>query len=114
MKRYKRWWFLLPPWLFISACSSPSAVSEVEQKALVQAAAVSPRLQPDSRIRLTVSKKVSLVDDYQVDAKGYLTLPLVGTIKAAGLTPSEVEKELEKKFSTKYFENPKVTVSIIE
>ena len=103
---------MLPLWL--SACGSPSVVSEAEQKALVQAATVSPRLQPGSRIRVTVSKKVSLVDDYQIDSRGYLTLPLVGTVKAAGLTPSEVEKELEKKFSTKYLENAKVTVSIIE
>src|SRR5262245_62196909 len=39
-------------------------------------------------------------------------LPLSGTIKAQGLTQSELEQALAKKFRSEYLRNPKVTVTV--
>jgi protein involved in polysaccharide export with SLBB domain len=97
-----------------SAGSNLGPVSEAEQNAIIEAAKGSPRLQAGEKIRLTVYGEASLSGDYQIDPSGYLSLPLAGTVKAAGLTQAELEQELSRKFRSEYLRNPKVTVSITE
>ncbi len=89
-------------------------VSEAEQKAILQSATSSPRLQAGEKIRVTVYGEASLSGDYQIDPSGFISLPLAGTLKAAGLTPPELEQELAKKYRTQYLKNPKVTITIAE
>lgn len=43
---------------------------------------------------------------------GNLTLPLVGEVKAAGLTPAELEKELVKRYST-HLVSKEVSVTVV-
>jgi hypothetical protein len=73
-----------------------------------------PRLQAGEKIRVTVYGEASLSGDYQIDPEGFITLPLMGTVKAAGYTRSELEIELAKDLKGEYLRNPKVTVSVIE
>jgi protein involved in polysaccharide export with SLBB domain len=90
-------------------------VSPAEEKAFVAAAAESPRLQAGEKIRVTVFGESSLSGDYQIDPSGYVSLPLAGTIKAAGFTQGELEDQLAKQLSNGgYLKNPKVTVSVVE
>jgi protein involved in polysaccharide export with SLBB domain len=63
---------------------------------------------------VTVYGEASLGGDYQIDPSGDLTLPVAGTVKAAGLTEAELEQELAKKFRSEYLRNPRVTVSFME
>jgi len=109
--------FLLVCCLFLLGCSAGSTLgpaSEAEQKAIMEAAKGSPRLQAGEKIRVTVYGEASLSGDYQIDPSGYLSLPLAGTVKAAGLTQAELEQELAKKFRSEYLRNPRVTISITE
>jgi polysaccharide export outer membrane protein len=109
--------FLLVCCLFLLGCSAGSSLgpaSEAEQNAIVETAKGSPRLQAGEKIRVTVYGEASLSGDYQIDPSGYLSLPLAGTVKAAGLTQAELEQELAKKFRSEYLRNPRVTVSIME
>jgi protein involved in polysaccharide export with SLBB domain len=109
--------FLLVCCLFLLGCSAGSSLgpaSEAEQNAIVETARGSPRLQAGEKIRVTVYGEASLSGDYQIDPSGYLSLPLAGTVKAAGLTQAELEQELAKKFRSEYLRNPRVTVSIME
>jgi polysaccharide export outer membrane protein len=96
------------------AGSNLGPASEAEQNAIVEAAKASPRLQAGEKIRVTVYGEASLSGDYQIDPSGYLSLPLAGTVKAAGLTQAELEQELAKKFRSEYLRNPRVTVSVME
>jgi polysaccharide export outer membrane protein len=102
----------------ISACSTTGdlgPVSPAEQKKLIAAAIETPRLLPSEKIRITVYGETSLSGDYQIDPGGFVSLPLAGTIKAAGLTPTELEEQLTKQLGNgQYLKNPKVTVSITE
>jgi protein involved in polysaccharide export with SLBB domain len=103
--------------LAVTGCSASSnlgPVSEAEQNTIIEAAKGSPRLQAGEKIRLTVYGEASLSGDYQIDPSGYLSLPLAGTVKAAGLTQAELEQELSRKFRSEYLRNPKVTISITE
>jgi polysaccharide export outer membrane protein len=101
----------------LSGCTGSTAlgpVAEADQTATIPAATASPRLQAGERIRVTVYGEASLSGDYQVDPSGFVSLPLAGTVKAEGLTQSELERELTKKFRSEYLRNPKVTVSVVE
>lgn len=71
------------------------------------------RLEAGDKIHITVFGEDKLTGDYQVDTGGYVALPLAGSIKAAGLTPPELEKSLEKQFRGTYLRNPKVTVEVM-
>ena len=102
--------------LLASGCSGTNArpVSEAERQALEKAAAGSPLLQAGEKIRVTVYGEASLSGDYQIDPSGFVSLPLAGTIKAAGLSQQQLEQDLAAKFSSGYLKNPKITVSIAE
>ena len=71
-----------------------------------------PRLGAGDKIRLTVFGEDKLSGDYEIDPGGFVSLPLAGTVKAAGLTKPEFEKLLTENYRSKYLRNPKVTVDI--
>ena len=102
--------------LLVCGCSGSNArpVSEAERQALLVAAAGSPRLQAGEKIRVNVYGEPSLSGDYQIDPSGFVSLPLAGKIKAAGLSQQQLEQELAAKFASGYLKNPKITVSISE
>lgn len=107
----------LPICLLLIGCGANSnlgPISEAERDAIIEAAKASPRLQAGEKIRVTVYGEASLSGDYQIDPSGFLSLPLAGTVKAAGLTQAGLEQELARKFRSEYLKNPKVTVSITE
>jgi protein involved in polysaccharide export with SLBB domain len=99
--------------IVVSGCSSLGQVTEAEQQQNV-ATALSPKLQAGEKIRVTVYNEPSLSGDFPIDPSGFVSLPLAGTLKAAGLTQAELEQALAKKYSSQYLKNPKVTVSVAE
>jgi hypothetical protein len=94
--------------------ATTGSVAEADQPAKIKAAATSPRLQAGEKIRVTVYGEGSLSSDYQIDPSGFLSLPLAGAVKAAGLTQTELEHELAKRLRSEYLRDPKVTVSVVE
>lgn len=56
-------------------------------------------LRPSDQIRLQVYDDQGIGGDYQIDSSGYISVPLAGRIKAGGLTPGQLEKELGKRLS---------------
>lgn len=109
--------FLLAFSLLVAGCGTGAnlgPVSETEQKAIIAASTASPKLQAGEKIRVTVYGEASLSGDYQIDPAGFVSLPLAGTVRAAGLTQTELEQELARRFRTEYLRNPKVTVTVSE
>ena len=53
-------------------------------------------------------KKVRVAND------GKISLPLIGRVQAAGLTPEQLRRELEDKWGENYLQNPQVTVFVEE
>jgi polysaccharide export outer membrane protein len=49
----------------------------------------------------------------RLDANGYISMPMIGRVEAAGLTVEQLEAELVKRLKT-YLENPEVAVSMVE
>src|SRR5215471_15538962 len=111
MFRILLWSTALAVALLVSGCAG-STLSDVEQQAIVAASTAPAKLLPGDRIKIVVFGEDKLSGDYQVDQSGQISLPLAGTIKAQGLTQSELEQELAKKFRSQYLKSPKVTVTI--
>ena len=63
-------------------------------------------------IRVFEVKDLSF-DSEQVDASGYIMLPLIGKLQASGKTPDQLEEEISHRLE-KYLQSPQVTVSVAE
>ncbi|WP_294540070.1 polysaccharide biosynthesis/export family protein [uncultured Rhodoblastus sp.] len=102
--------------LAIAGCESVAslgpATPEEERELVLAATTVSPQLQPGDKIKVTVFGEDRLSGEYEIDAAGFVSLPLAGTIHAAGLSKQEMERALAKKFNSEYLRSPKVTVDM--
>jgi polysaccharide export outer membrane protein len=55
-----------------------------------------------------------LSKEVRVNARGQVSLPLIGTVLAGGSTVQELEAELARKYSATYLQNPQVSVFVKE
>jgi len=63
-------------------------------------------------LKVTVWGQDDLSKDYPVDPDGYVSFPLVGRVKAAGLTPTAFADDLRTRLEKDYLVNPQVLVSV--
>ena len=67
---------------------------------------------PQDVLMITVFDQQDLGGKYTVDADGTVSFPLIGRLKAAGLTLQGVEAELRKALADGFFKNPQVSVGV--
>jgi polysaccharide export outer membrane protein len=65
-------------------------------------------------LSITVWNQDDLSGHYSVDIDGTFTFPLIGRVKAAGLTLREFEVELNRLLADGFFKQPQVTVAVEE
>jgi polysaccharide export outer membrane protein len=70
------------------------------------------RLQAGDKIRVTVYGEDKISGEYEIDPSGFVSLPLAGTVQAAGLTKISLEQSLSEKLKSNYLRDPKVTVDV--
>lgn len=56
----------------------------------------------------------ALSTEVRVNAKGQISLPLIGTVTAGGMTTQELEADLKRRYSENYLQNPQVSVFVKE
>jgi protein involved in polysaccharide export with SLBB domain len=71
------------------------------------------RLAPGDKVRITVFGEDRLTGEHQIDVSGSLSLPLAGTIPAAGLTKPELEQAVTAQLKSQYLRNPRVTIDVV-
>jgi polysaccharide export outer membrane protein len=75
---------------------------------------VASRLQPGDQLKVIVFGEDALSGIYEISSAGAITMPLVGTVTAAGHTPAEVERALTRAFTAgKFLQEPKISVSVV-
>jgi polysaccharide export outer membrane protein len=71
-------------------------------------------LGPDDRIAILVHSRPELSPELDITREGWITAPLVGQVKAAGLTPPQLAAKLSELLSDGFLRDPQVDVSVKE
>ena len=69
-------------------------------------------LDSGDKVRVIVFGQDNLSNVYSVDGSGAVALPLIGPVRARGLTTFELSNEIAGKLRRKYVKDPKVTVEV--
>lgn len=67
---------------------------------------------PQDVLAITVWDQEDLKGKFAVETDGTFTFPLIGRIKAGGLTLRDLEAELKRRLADGYFNKPQVTVAV--
>jgi polysaccharide export outer membrane protein len=71
-------------------------------------------LGPGDVVEVRVYQEKDLTGDYRVDADGQFDFPLIGAVKAEGLTAGELAQQIETLLKEKYLRDPQVSVFVKE
>ncbi len=80
----------------------------------IEAVELSYLLQPEDVLHITVYEQPDLETKVRIASEGEITFPLLGKIKAAGLTVSELKDKIQELLEKDYLVNPQVQVFIDE
>lgn len=99
--------------------ADPGVATTVDQAALEATATITDgaayRIGPADKLALRVFQVEDLsFEEIFVDSAGNLQLPLLGAVRAAGLTPAELSSEIERRLGEQYLRNPQVVVTVAE
>lgn len=111
--------------MLVGGCGSgPSAVPGLASAQPVEALGQQPFgssteasyvLRPADVISITVFREADLsIESLPIAANGEISLPLAGTVQAAGLTQRQLEDRIEATLGQRYLRNPEVAVNVLE
>jgi polysaccharide export outer membrane protein len=102
-----------PPRATVSACGALGCGAAAGYAAYPQAMPEAPYLlDAGDRLRITVFGQDGLTNSYAVDAAGNITMPLVGTVPARGLTTAQLSFTLSERLKQGYIREPKVAIEV--
>ena len=95
--------------LFIATAGYATAQEAVDDAPAGEAAY---RLGPSDVIIVTIHNHDDLSGDFQLDGSGMISMPLIGQVRAAGLTAAELGLRIVDLLKPDYLVNPRVTVRV--
>lgn len=104
---------------FISTGAAQAQPSGGQSAAIPSGGAAAPaqspdyRLGPGDRVRIIVFGQKDMTGEYLVDGSGLLSFPLIGNVKAGGLTASQLEHAITSKLKPDYLKDPNVSVVVL-
>jgi len=72
------------------------------------------RLGPGDLLKVQVFQVPDLDRDVRVDNTGRVSLPLIGSVEAAGLSVAQLQDQVATRYRERYLQDPQVTVSLQE
>ena len=99
-----------PPWL----CRTVLTLVASMMLALPVRAAQTYVVGNSDVLKVTVWSQPELSGEFTVDAAGGVTLPLIGTVKAAGLPVDQIEREIRDRLADGYVVNPQVSIGVAQ
>lgn len=97
-------WFLA--WLFcglLQAQESPAPAPEVAEGYV---------LGPGDTVHVTVFNHTDLTGEFELDGDGRFSMPLIGSVNAAGLTSGQLERQIVNRLKPDYLVNPRVSIEV--
>lgn len=71
-------------------------------------------LGPGDRVRLKAYSDDQLSGEYEVNSSGYVSIPLVGEVRAAGHTTRQLEETIVARMRGKLAQDPKINIEIAD
>jgi len=71
-------------------------------------------LSPNDVLEITFFGIEKLNRVVRVDSTGNISLPLIGSVQAAGKTVRQLEQDLEHRYGRSYLQNPQITINVKE
>lgn len=104
--------------IILTGCNSdgtPNSILAADSGARVYAmrGPVGYTFRAGDRIRVKVYNEQEITGEYQIDANGFVSVPLAGRLRAAGATAGQLERALTTKLTDGIINNPKVSVEIV-
>jgi protein involved in polysaccharide export with SLBB domain len=101
--------------LMVTACgtSGQTAGARVDAPTTQSQLATSYALGSSDRLRVTVFGHPDLSGEFEVDGSGSISMPLIGQMRAVGLSTVELENAIAEKLSDGYVLNPRVSAEVI-
>lgn len=72
------------------------------------------RLGLGDKLRVNIFGEPSLSGEYQVSGSGVVTMPLVGDVKAVGLTANELEAALTARYAAGFLKQPRISLEVFD
>jgi polysaccharide export outer membrane protein len=101
------------------ADSAPLPIAQADHQPPLKSTDNSARASSDyvlgtgDKIHLTVFDEPDLSGDFTVDSSGFVRLPLIGQVRAAGYAPSQLEAEVAGALAKGYLRAPRVSVEMV-
>lgn len=115
--RYLKLAIVLLTGLQLAGCYTDYGPVEVETRpvSLSSGAGLAAFLQPGERLKITVYGEEALTGEYDINPGGYVSMPLIGAIRAAGRTQAEFGRDVANRYRRGGFlQDPNVTVAIVQ
>ncbi len=120
----RRWlhgiWAVFGLVIWLAGCGGGPELGEVgslpevgSPEAAVELPEVPYRLGPGDKIRVVVFRHEDLSGEFSLDGSGSFSMPLIGEVRANGMTARELEQHLEQRFADGYLVEPRVSVEIL-
>lgn len=98
--------------LTASACGASPPPSTTPAP-VVRSASAAYTLGPGDKVRLIVFGEQNLSGEYSVAGSGVLALPLIGEVRAAGLTVPALTEAIRTRLADGYIRNPQVAMEVL-
>lgn len=96
--------------LFATGCADPPPSKYPSQVVHTEDTS----LGPGDVFEVRVYRQEEMSKPYSVSAEGTFSFPLIGTVKAEGLTPAELERVLTTRLADGFLKHPQVSVLVKE
>jgi polysaccharide export outer membrane protein len=70
------------------------------------------KLGPNDRTRIIVFGQPSLTGEFVLDGNGVLAFPLIGSVDARGMTPTQLQAAISQRLEQDWIKNPSVSVEV--
>ncbi|MBF9197542.1 polysaccharide biosynthesis/export family protein [Microvirga terrestris] len=92
--------------ILLALSATMGRVAQAEEQSYV--------LQIGDEVKITVFKEPDISGSYKVGANGFVSVPGVGEIKTAGLTPTQLRDVSKQALSDLHHANPSITVEVVQ
>jgi protein involved in polysaccharide export with SLBB domain len=102
--------------LQVAGCYTDYGPVELDARPVsLSGAGVATHLQPGEKLKVTIYGEEALTGDYDINPNGYVTMPLIGAIRAVGRTQSEFGRDVASRYrSGGFLQDPNVTVAVVQ